>query len=141
MMCDFLSNVDPLSDSSATLVCLAESLRTTGRSLFLKLVQVSNSDQVIGGGSELEDPTDQPQSAVSGFAQQPHRFQPAEDFFHSFALTLTNFITRVARGALVDRTAPSLVVLGHVRRHLAGTQISHKVSGVVSFVAGQGNPL
>ena len=58
MMCDFLSKVDPLSGSLATLVRLPERLRATGRSLFLKLVQVSNSDQVIGGGSELEDPTD-----------------------------------------------------------------------------------
>src|SRR5215213_1240700 len=141
MMCDFLSKVDPLSGSLATLVRLPECLRATGRSFFLKLVQVSNSDEVIGSGSELKDPTDQPHSAVSGFAQQPYRFQPAEDFFHSFALSLTNFITRVARGALVDRAAPSLVVLGHVRRHLAGTQISHKVSGVVSFVAAHGDPL
>src|SRR5215204_6373906 len=128
MMCDFLSKVDPLSGSLATLVRLPESLRTTGRSLFLKLVQV------IGGGSELEDPTHQLHSPVSGLTQKPHRLQPAEDFFHSFALALTNFITRMARGALVDRAAPSLVVLSHVRCHLAGAQISHKVSGVVSFV-------
>src|SRR5215208_4392758 len=140
MMCDFLSKVDPLSGSLATLVRLPEGLRATGRSFFLKLVQVSNSDEVIGGGSELKDPTDQPHSAVSGFAQQPHRFQPAEDFFHSFALALTNFITRMARGALVDRAAPSLVVLSHVRCHLAGAQISHKVSGVVSFVTTYGDP-
>src|SRR6185295_5960067 len=110
MMCDFLSKVDPLSGSLATLVRLPERLRATGRSLFLKLVQVSNSDQVVGGGSELKDPADQSHAAVSGFAQQPHRFQPAEDFFHSLALLLTNFITRVARAALVDRAAPSLVV-------------------------------
>src|SRR5215216_2259957 len=140
MMCDFLSKVDPLSGSLATLVRLPECLRTTGRSFFLKLVQVSNSDEVIGGGSELKDPTDQPHSAVSGFAQQSHRFQPAEDFFHSFALTLTNFITRMARGALVDRASSSFVVLGHMWRHLAGAQISDKVFRVVTFVAAQGNP-
>src|SRR5215213_9608610 len=139
-MCDFLSKVEPLSGSLATLVRLPECLRATGRSLFLKLVQVSNSDEVIGGGSELKDPTDQPHSTVSGFAQQPHRFQPAEDFFHSFALSLTNFITRMARGALVDRAAPSLVVLSHVRCHLAGAQIGDKVSGVVSFVTTYGDP-
>src|SRR5262245_43423876 len=121
MMCDFLSKVDPLSGLLATLVRQPERLWATGRSLFLNQIQVSDSDQVIGGGSELEDPTDQPHSAMAGFAQQPHRFQPAEDFFHSFALLLTSFITRVARGALVDGTATaSFIVLGHVRRHLAG---------------------
>src|SRR5215217_6670607 len=100
-----------------------------------------NSDEVIGGGSELKDPTDQLHAAVSGFAQQPHRFQPAEDFFYSFALTLTNFITRMARGALVDRASSSLVVLSHVRCHLAGAQISDKVFRVVSFVAAHSDPL
>src|SRR5829696_4937246 len=139
MMCDFLSKVDPLSGSLATLVRLPECLRATGRSLFLKLVQVSNSDQVVGGGSELENPTDQPHSAVSGFAQQSHRFQPAEDFFHSFALPLTNYITRVASSPLIDRASSSLVVLSHVRCHLAGAQISHKVFRVVSFVAAHSN--
>src|SRR5215216_636000 len=140
MMCDFLSKVDPLSGSLATLVRLPEGLRATGRSFFLKLVQVSNSDEVIGGGSELKDPTDQPHSAVSGFAQQPHRFQPTEDFFDSFALTLTNYITRVAGSPLIDRASSSLVVLGHMRRHLAGAQISDKVFRVVSFVTGHRDP-
>src|SRR5215212_4839943 len=110
MMCDFLSKVDPLSGSLATLVRVPERLRATGRRLFLKLVQISDSDQVIGGGSELEDPTHQLHSAVSGLAQQPHRLQPAEDFFHSFALTLTNSITRVTRGSLIDGAAAALVV-------------------------------
>ena len=57
MMCDFISKVDPLSDSLATLVRLPEQLLATGRSLFLEFVQVSDSYQVVGGGSELEDPT------------------------------------------------------------------------------------
>src|SRR5215213_6294559 len=140
MMCDFLSIVAPLSGSLATLVRVPERLWATGRSLFLKLVQISDSDQVIGGGREPEDPTHQLHAAVSGLTQQPHRLQPAEDFFHSFALALTNFITRMARGALVDRAAPSLVVLSHVRCHLAGAQIGDKVSGVVSFVTTYGDP-
>ena len=53
-MCDVLSKVALFSGSLATLVRLPECLRATGRSLFLKLVQVSNSDEVIGGGSELK---------------------------------------------------------------------------------------
>src|SRR5215213_7488352 len=133
MMCDFLSKVDPLSGPLATLVRLPECLRATGRSFFAYQIQVSDSDQVIGGGSELEDPTDQPHSTMSSFAQQSHRLQPTEDFFHSFALTLTNFITRMARGALVDRASSSFVVLGHMWRHLAGAQISDKVFRVVKL--------
>src|SRR5829696_1281469 len=119
MICYFISKVDPLSGSLTTLVRPPERLRATGRSLFLNQIQVSDSDQVIGSGSELEDPTDQPHAAVSGLAQQANSLQPTEDFFHSFALLLTNFITRMTSGPLIDRASSSLVVLGHVRRHLA----------------------
>src|SRR6266576_6203440 len=134
MMCDFLSDVDPLSGSLATFVRLPKRLMAFGHSLSGNLGQISDSYQVVGGGSELEDPTHQPHSAVSGFTQQPHGLQPTEDFFHSFALALTNFITRVTRGPLVDRASASLVVLGHMRRHLAGAQIGDKVFRVVTFV-------
>src|SRR5215217_6429580 len=119
MMCDFLSKVDLLRGSLATLVRLPGRLLMIRRSLSRDLSQISDSYQIVGGGSELENPTDQPHSAVSGFAQQSHRFQPAEDFFHSFALPLTNYITRVTSGPLIDRASSSLVVLSHMRRHLA----------------------
>src|SRR5258706_7526410 len=131
---DFLYIVDPLSGSFATLVGLPKRLLAFGRKLSRNLGQVSNADQVVDGGSELEDPTHQSHSAVSGFTQQPHGLQPTEDFFHSFALALTNFITRVTRGPLVDRASASLVALGHMRRHLAGAQIRHKVLRVVTCV-------
>ena len=91
----FFSIVDPLSGSFATLVRLANRLLTFGGIRSRNLGQISDSDQVVDGGSELEDPTHQLHSAVSGFAHQPHRLQPTEDFFYTFTLTLTNFITRV----------------------------------------------
>ena len=74
-MCDFLSVVDPASGSFATLLRLSKRLLAVNRSLLSELGQVSNSYQVVGGGSELEDPTHQPQSAVSGLektAVNPH---------------------------------------------------------------------
>src|SRR5260370_4685903 len=138
-MSDFLSLVDPLSGSFATLVLLPKRLLAISRSLSGDQGQISNSYQVVGGGSELEDPTHQRQPPVAGLTQQSHSLQPAEDFFYSFALTLTNFITRVARGPLINRALASLVVLCHVRRHLASPQISDKVFRVVSFVAAQGD--
>src|SRR3977135_2574938 len=103
-MRDFLSVVDPLSGSFASLVRLPKRLLATGRGLSRDLGQVSNPNPLVGGGGELEDPTHQFQPAVSGLTQQPHRLQPAKDFFYSFALTLTNFITRMARRARIDRT-------------------------------------
>src|SRR6266576_211343 len=135
MMADFLCKVDPLSGSFATFVRLPKRPIAFGRSLSGNLGHISDSYQVVGGGSELEDPAHQPQSAVSGLAQQSHGLQPAEDFFHSFALALTNLIARMARRARIDRTSPVLITLGHVRRHLAGAQVSHKVFRVVSLVS------
>src|SRR5829696_7349445 len=112
MSTDFLFNVDPSSGSLATLVRVPKRLLAT-RSR--DLGQISDSYEVVGGGSELEDPTHQLHSTVSGLAQQPHGLQPAEDFFDPFTLPLTNHITRVASGPLVDRASSSLVVLGHMR--------------------------
>src|SRR5216684_1017082 len=137
MMCDFLFVVDPLSGLFATLVRFLSRLLTVGRSRSCDLGQVSNPNQIIGGGSELEDPTYQLQSTVTGLSQQSHSLQPTEDFFHSFAFPLTNLITRMARRARIDRTSPILITLGYVRRHLAGAQVSHKVFCVVSFVSAQ----
>src|SRR5215208_1589895 len=140
MNCEILSTVAPLSGSFASLIHLPERVLAIGRSLSSHFSQISNSYQVVGSGSELEDPTYQSHSSMSGLAQQPHSLQPTEDFFHSFALTLTNFITRVTSGPLINRAASSLVVLRHVRRHLAGAQISDKVFRVVSFVRTHGDP-
>src|SRR5260370_5893457 len=136
-MSDFLSVVDPLSGSFANLLRLPKRLLAVSRSLSCDLGQVSNSYQIVGGGSELEDPTYQGQPSVAGLTQQRNRLQPAKDFFHSFALTLTNLITRMARGARIDRTSPILITLGHVRGHFSGAQISDKVFRIVSFVSAQ----
>src|SRR5258707_3278654 len=101
VMSDFLSVVDPLSGSFATLLRLPKRLQAVSRSLSCDLGQVSNSYQIVGGGSELEDPTHQLQSPVTGLTQQPDRLQPTKDFFHSFGLTLTHFITVMARPAWI----------------------------------------
>ncbi len=79
-MSDFLSVTDPLSGSLATLVRLLERLLAVSRSFSRGFSQISNPYQVVGGGSELEDPTHQSHSAVSGLTQQPHGLQPAKDF-------------------------------------------------------------
>ena len=55
MMGDFLSIVAALSDSFATLVRLAKRLLRFGGIRSRNLGQISDSDQVVDGGSELED--------------------------------------------------------------------------------------
>ena len=70
-MCDFLTNVDPLSGSFATLVRLPKRLLTFDQSLSRNLGQISDSNQVISGGCELEDPTHQRQPTVASLMTVP----------------------------------------------------------------------
>src|SRR5260370_35776613 len=121
-MCDFLSVVDLLSGSFATLVRLPKRLLTVGRSLSGDFGQVSNADQVVGSGSELEDPTDQFKTSVARLTQEPHSLQPAKDFFDSFALSLTDFITITTRRPLVNCTPLGhRIVCRELRRYMPGT--------------------
>src|SRR5690349_19782145 len=77
--------------------------------------QVSDSDQVVSRGRELEDPAHQLQASVPRLAQQPDSLQPAEDLFDSFAFLLTNSIARMTgRAAINGTTAAPLVVLRDV---------------------------
>src|SRR5260370_17275462 len=105
-MGDFLSAVDPLSGSLATLLRLPERLPAVSRSLSRDFGQVSESYEVVSGGGELEDPTYQLQSPVTGLTQQPHSLQPTEDFFPSFALSLPNFITSIPAVSPPHATPP-----------------------------------
>ena len=72
MICDFLSAIDPLSGSVATMFRLPERLWASGRSLSGNLGQISNADQVISRGREDEDPVDAFSTAVPQLAQQAH---------------------------------------------------------------------
>ncbi len=75
------------------------------------------------GRREGEHPADPPQPTESELPQQPHGLQPAEDLFDPFALLLTDRVSRVSRGAAIDRTAPVRRVLGHMRRDVQPPQM------------------
>src|SRR6185312_1817958 len=137
MMCDFLSAIDPLSGSAATLFRLPERLLASGRSLSGDLGQISNADQVVSRGREDEDPVDSFVTAVPQLAQQPDGLQPTEDLFNPFAVPLTDLITRMPGGATINCRATISVVLGHVRRYREGTQVFHEVMRVIVLIASQ----
>jgi len=59
---------------------------------------------------------------------------PAEALLDQFALPLTNFVSRVASGALIDRTAPSVVILRHMRRDLARAKFLDEPLRIVALV-------
>ncbi len=101
-MSDFRVIADRLCGSWTTFVCLLKQPQTLAHRASGDGRQISDSYQVVSGGGELEHPTHQLLSAVSRLAQQRHGLQPAEDLFHSFALALTDGVTRMAGGALID---------------------------------------
>lgn len=78
-MSDFRLAIVRFSGSFATFVRLLkqEPSQQRGNSGYRR--QVSDSDQVISRGRELEDPAHQLQASVPRPTQQPDSLQPAED--------------------------------------------------------------
>src|SRR5213080_304665 len=80
--------------------------------------QVSHSHQIVGGAGEGKYPVHFAHPAMSNLPHERDRLQPAEAFFDPFPLLLADGVTRVPRGAAINRAAPtSSQVLRHVRRH------------------------
>lgn len=105
-MCDFRLAIGRSSGSFATSVRLLKRERPPQRGNSGYRRQVSDSDQVVSRGRELEDPTHQFQASVPRLTQQPDSLQPAEDLFDSFAFLLTNGIVRMTGRAAIVGTTP-----------------------------------
>jgi hypothetical protein len=119
----------------ATFACLLKQLERVRRSSLRRRGQVSDSHQVVSGRRKLKDPTHYRQTSMARLAQQADGLQPAEDLFNSFALALTNGITRVPGRALIYRaTAPALSVLRHMWRHASGAQLRDKALRVITLI-------
>jgi hypothetical protein len=98
-------------------------------------LQSSDSDQIIEGDREGEQPPHPGQSAVPLLAHQRDGLQPAKDLFDAFAHPQTCGVASMPRRTLVDGAAPSTGVLGHVRRQPEGANVRDEVVGVVPFVS------
>src|SRR5579859_3644545 len=104
--------------------------------------QVSRSHQVVSRRGEREHPLHPRLPAMSQLPQQTYGLHPAKNLFYSFAHPLADLITCVPRGASIDGTATSpLLVPRHVRRHLLLSQGLYQVLLVVSFVSAQRHAL
>src|SRR5712691_12564488 len=97
--------------------------------------QVPQPNEVVRGNCEGEHPRHALKTAMTELPQSADRLQPAEDLFHAFALLLTDLVPRVARGPLVDGTASSCVVLGHMRRDVQMAPVIDERGGVIVLVA------
>ncbi len=98
--------------------------------------QVSHAHQIVGGAGQGKYPVHFAHPAMSNLAHERDRLQPAEAFFNPLPLLLTDGVTRVPRGAAINRAAPaSSQVLRHVRRHPQIAALLHKPERVEPFVA------
>ena len=100
--------------------------------------QVAHSDQVVGRQREGEHPTDSGEAAIASLAQAPDGLEPAEDFFHPFALLLTNGVARMTSSALVDNTAR---LARKMRSYLMLAQGLNQFLAVVALIGAQGYPM
>jgi len=140
-MSDFRLAIGRASSSFATFVRLLKQERPPQRGNSGYRRQVSDSDQVVSRGRELEDPAHQLQASVPRLAQQPDSLQPAEDLFDSFAFLLTNSIARMmGRAAINGTTAAPFVVLRDVSSHAPFTQIGNELFRVISLIGRQSHP-
>src|SRR4249920_447807 len=73
--------------------------------------QLGDTDQVVGGGGEHEEPLDQRTPAMTRLAQAADRLHPAEGLLDAFALDHADGIAGMARGAPIDRGAAVAGVL------------------------------
>jgi hypothetical protein len=91
--------------------------------------------QVVDGCREGEQPADSRHAPEFDLAQQSHRLQPAEDFFHPFALLLMHSIAGVPRGPAINRTGTVCRMLGHMGHDLHRLQILDELMGVIVLIA------
>jgi hypothetical protein len=98
--------------------------------------QVSHSHQVVSRAGQSKDPVHFAHPAMPNLPHERYRLQPAEAFFDSFPLLLADGVTRMPRGAAINRAAPaSSQVLRHLRRHAQMAALLHKTERVEPFVA------
>src|SRR5271163_186021 len=98
--------------------------------------EVAHPNQIVGGKGQSEYPIDSQESAMTGLAQPGDGLEPAKDFFHAFALLLTNRVPRMTSGAVIDNAGLFARDMGS---DLMVTQLLHEVLAVVSLVGTQGD--
>jgi hypothetical protein len=70
-----------------------------------------NSDEIVGGRGEDEEPRDQPATAMAGLTQAADGLDPPERFFDALALDRADAIARMPSGAAIDPRAAVGIVL------------------------------
>jgi len=100
---------------------------------------VSDSNQIVRRHRKREHPPASVKPFVASLPQQPDRLDPTEDLFNPFSLPLTDRITRMTGGPLIDRTTSVGGVLRHRRGDVQLLQRGHKLFGVKQLIGTNGN--
>jgi hypothetical protein len=93
-----------------------------------------NSNEIVGGCGENEEPLDQSAAAMAGLAQAADSLNPAERFFDPLALHRADAIAGMTSGAAIDCRAAISIILRDVRRATALAAARDKVGGVIVLV-------
>ena len=89
--------------------------------------QVTHAHQIVGGAGQSKYPVHFAHPAMPHLPHQRDGLQPAETFFDPLPLLLADGLTRVPRGAAIDRAASaSFQALRHVRRHSQLAALLHQ---------------
>lgn len=101
-----------------------------------------DSDEVVGGSDDVTVHLDSIASAVARSAQTADALHPAERFLDPLSDPLTDRVTRMARGAGVERgTARACLIPRHMRSDFERATGSDEVTGIVALVPAQRDPL
>ena len=88
-------------DAVAMLMRMHCSPRSSGQ----RCDEIPPAHQVVGRGAKRKLPIDEASAAVSQLAEERDRLQPAERLLDQLPLAMTQAISRMSRGAGIDRTA------------------------------------
>src|SRR2546426_10928198 len=104
--------------------------------------QAPHSDEVVRGHAQGEHPTDPGQAFHLDLPNPCRRFEPSEGMLDGFAPELADAVPGVARGPLVDSTAPPRIgVLSHMWSDALGAHRRDEAARVVGFVGREGRTL
>src|SRR5215471_13482741 len=85
--------------------------------------QSDDADQVVRGRDEIARQAGPRQAAEARAAEATDGFHPAEDLFDPCTLALTDAIASMPCRTSIDGAPSPSGVLGHVRGHVARTQV------------------
>lgn len=102
--------------------------------------QIFNSYQVVVRCVKVKLPGNLFDAPVHGLAYSADGLHPAKAFFNPFSDSLADGVVRMFGCSTVNGRFTVGIVLGHMRSEVEAAQFLDEFSGVVAFVAAQGNP-